>query len=85
MEGAEIHTVATAATKVLIIGNEAEFMVIEGISGTDLNTGSIGAVQAGTSGEQPANSTVRLHLPELHLDPSFGAEVGRVLIAASVL
>jgi hypothetical protein len=51
MKGAEVQTVATAATNVLIIGNKTEFMTIESTSGAYLDTGGISAVHAGTPRE----------------------------------
>jgi hypothetical protein len=53
MKGTELHTVAAATTGVLIIGHKAEFMVIEGTSGANLDTASIAAVHAGAAGEEP--------------------------------
>jgi hypothetical protein len=60
-------------------------MVIQGFARANLDASGIGAVHAGPTGEEPVQLSLSFHLPELHLEPSFRAEVGRVLIAASVL
>ncbi len=85
MERTEIRTIAAASTAVFVIGDEAQFMVKKSITGANLNAGSIAAVHAGSTGEEPVYFPSSFYLSKLHLEPGLVREVRWVFIATPVL
>ena len=84
MERAEVHTVATATAKVLIISDKAQPMMFESTGRANLNAGSIRAVHAGSAVKEPVYFSPPFHLPELYLEPSLRREFGWIFVATTV-
>ena len=72
VEGTGFYAIAATSAGILVISNKAALIMIEGAVGTNLDTSSISAVHAGSTGKEPSYFPAGFNLPEFHLEPGGG-------------